>query len=503
MELPILSKELRLTLRQRRTFTSAFFFYSVLVFAMTMAWTFGLQEGSPLLVNREAFSQILFALVIGVGYVLLCPQACLTASKMMVSERETNSANLLYTAPVRAWRFTAEKMLSPLFVSFLLFFGILPVVSIIFILGGLDPWTFFYQLMNLAVWINSSILVGLWVSSRARSATRAVAGALCLLVGLAFLVPNIGSLSSLTAEILKFLGTKHNLPWLWEGAKMLKMLADDYLVYLHAISPDWMIASWYAPIYPMFPFDGGAAAGVFPTCPALLSWLMHLEIGTGLFWGAARGWKKTRKRDAGGGKAGVPGLWARLRYARPGRGLFPENWWAIARREDRELFKQGVWSKSIFIGTVVLLMVILYSQVPKNVLRDVSVVVTVFSIIIMHLIVLVFASGSMRRERAKGTTGFLLLAPVEARSILLGKWVYYHLFGCSIFALVFLPTLFFYVFYSVPLPSWRSGELLTHVIIVCILLAFLPLLSLLGLYSGMQRRWWLRRLLEGGSGGLM
>jgi hypothetical protein len=118
MEFPILSKELRVSLRGRETFFTVFFLYSLIAAVVSVAW--GIMTDNQMFVFwRDGASRVLFYLFIGFGFFAFCFQAGLMAAKILVIEREKKSSSLIRIAPLRAWNLVFQKMATPMLMEWL------------------------------------------------------------------------------------------------------------------------------------------------------------------------------------------------------------------------------------------------------------------------------------------------------------------------------------------------------------------------------------------------
>ncbi|MCG3197055.1 MAG: hypothetical protein GHCLOJNM_01538 [bacterium] len=488
MQFPVLAKEFRLALRGRQTFRSAFLLYAGVTLLTSMFWLIANEEGLGW--RRETYSRFLFLVVVFGGGVMFCFHACVMASRILVVERETKTSSLLRTAPIRPSSLVFQKIATPIFLEWLLLFGLLPVLSLVFLLGGVGFSEFILQLANLGVCLNTSVLVGAVVSSLWKSSSKAAGNALAILWGVGVGLP-------LVPTLFESLGTA--LPFLLGGRFL-----EGHLIYmcellawatypLSCLSPFWLAGSVYI-MDPsgFYPFPADELMGIVPDCPPFVGWMLHLVLQGLLFLLAVRGWKRiTEEADVAPEVREVRGVRGFLRWLRRGRvrrGHFPESWRACTAQEDRALFKKGWAEKGFFAVVVVALLVSLFRYVSGSG-RD-ALVVLINSLISTTFVPTLLFSGvlatyALRREKTRDTGVLLLVTPQPAKALVFGKWLFYQLLVVAVLvaacALVCLGTLFVsYALFLGPI-SFRFLELVPYYAV------FIPLVTIIGLYSGLSR----------------
>jgi ABC-type transport system involved in multi-copper enzyme maturation permease subunit len=496
MEFPILAKEIRVALRRRETFFSAFSFYSLIALVVLLFWALVMVEEA--FQGREFFSRMLFFLVIFFGYLLFCIHSCLSAARILITEREKNTSALIRVAPIRPASLVMQKMMTPVFVEWLVFFGLLPIFSLVFLMGGVSPGEFVYQLVNLAIWMNTSILIGLALSSRARSVTRAVARSIAALFLLAFLIPGLPFLMTAAAESVRYFAKGHNGAFsvisnsLIEGFQFLSWAFAP----LEALSPFWMFISGYPDsLMLQSGYSSDYFMNLIPKCPAALSWGIHAALQILLFLAAVRGWKTSTEEAEipydRNERNGVAGHLRWLLRGRAKRSFFPCGWWAFYEQEDREVFKKGVTSK-ILVSLGIVIGPFLFLQFYAS-LDEKSVAEAVMSIIPLAglaALVACFGMGSnaLRREKTRGTSMMLIVSPHPLKAIVFGKWLYYQIFAVK---LIFLGVIVAAVHNGL---CWMDGRRWTlehpwtFLVPLPYVAVFIPIVSLLGVYGGLRPR---------------
>ena len=399
MNTAILQKELVLLLRQKRVFVMAGILYGILVLAISFRWI-GVSER----LDRDVLSRSLFYFLIALCYFGFFTFHALHASvRIMTQEVEKGTATLLRVSPLSPWSIVFQKLLTPFAIEWLIFLGTLPFLSLVFILGGVPPREFFYQIVNLTVWLNTVILIGLFVGTQGNESSKNIRTAWFLILLVAFLAPALGSF--LQAVI----------SWDEIGSNETVLTVCNFIaIHLLMISPFSMVSSYVPPD----PSSGEAF------WPALTAWFFHSILQVLLFLGAVRNWKRISDEvsvavnysDA----SGVYGVLRWLKRGRRGHELFPEGWRIFHELEERETYKRWRPSRAIWMMSVLLL-------VPTMVLGG---SVTIFGgTVLIGLVVLVmtvgFSSNSLKKEIRRKTSVFLVTAPVDPSDIIFGKWSFY------------------------------------------------------------------------------
>ncbi|MCG3197932.1 MAG: hypothetical protein HUU16_13320 [Candidatus Omnitrophica bacterium] len=507
MSAAILRRELAVTLRRRRTFSSLFLFYLALVFATSLLWWLMARTSSEVL-QRDYFARMIFFALLAMGFTFLCLHAALAASANLVREREQKTFEILATAPIGALSLVLQKGQSTLAVELIFLIGLLPFISLAFILGGLHPAELGYQAINLSIWILTSVLLGLRVSATATTVARAGARVLVTFVGATLVLP-------FTPLVLR--GFHSFLDAFWSPTTALRVLlpavdwmsrASDPLV---ALSPFWMIGSWEAAFGDLsgpvafagfwnlaLSYSRTDYLAIFSDCPALLSWLMHCALQVLLLISTVHLLRR--------GKHGSPGERLALKSETPygrlrawldspprRRRRFAALWIAHFQLEDREVFLKGWKTKAplvlLFALPWLVFMLFLIPTGEKGLGRVTGGV----SCFLGYTTALVLSGASFRRQRDRNTAVFLLLAPGTAWRLLLGRWLYYQTIGVVVFVTGFLAsigsdilsrgvlTLFGYGYWA----RYSTDGFFT---VLWFTIGFLPLVTLVGLYCGLKGR---------------
>ncbi|MCA9437545.1 MAG: ABC transporter permease subunit, partial [Candidatus Omnitrophica bacterium] len=133
-QFPILQREIQGVLRRKMTFFFAFVFYAILGLAAVYFFA-ALQHSHT---NRGALGRGLFIYVIVLGYPCVGVYAALFSSSLLVAEREKKTLDILLTSPVHGSSVILQKVLAPILTACLLVFGLIPILSLCFMLGGVS-----------------------------------------------------------------------------------------------------------------------------------------------------------------------------------------------------------------------------------------------------------------------------------------------------------------------------------------------------------------------------
>lgn len=496
MQFPILAKELRLSLRRLESFISAFTFYSIMTVAVGFLWQESVYRNVNFDVGREEAARSLFMGFIVLGFLGFCYHGGVSAARILVLEREKNTIPLLLATPLTGWKLILEKLFTPLVFELLLFFGVFPALALVFIIGGISEAEYAYQLMNLFVWILTSVILGLWVSSRAKTSAKAVRSAIVYLTILGPFLPLLSNVFSfLAVDSTVYRGADG---WLSGPLGLVGFV-------LYSISPAGMIYSyypesiaWIATYFQptkwglefsqlLFIFNPyiGFAGSLGP-----VSWLAHLILQILLLRAASRNWKHRLAEGS------VPSK-SRWRIWNPGKSetekgaaqSLPTGVWAFFGQEDRRVFRRGRKTRNLLFGIYVAVIALSSIYLAKSGAQIACLGMILF-------LALGIAPASFRREREGNTSVFLAISPHYPRSYLLAKWVYFMVLGYIVWILAIVPYLVVVLFwrsnsadmdihqYHYFSHGWIRGGFRNYMYIA----ALIPMISLEGLMIGLRIR---------------
>lgn len=437
MNLPVLAKELSLALRRPKAFVVAGLAYGSSVFAVTLAW--GLITSNPTIPHEVMARLVFYSLLLGSALGLSFDEALLAAASL-AGEREGGTEDLLRTAPRSATLVVLEKWLAPMLLQALFLSGMLPFLSLLFFLGGISLSELSYQGLNLLIWLNTCIAIGIHSSARSRSVRSAATRTATAIVWLGLILP---------AYCLALAWLSASKTWaleafLWPVLVGFLQRLGDLFSLLVPVSPVWLFDSWFA-------VEGGPLLftkdpRMLGACPALTAWGIHLLLQSLLLVDSARVWKRFREPTAERKRA-IADLFARRKGAAPS-GVHPEGWRAFFVRERGGYFRRI----DLFHPLPVLAMALTACGASWYVGESALVPLSAAAMLISLGISLRDALGSFQREVRNSTAPLLVMTPIRHSQLLLGKWVFYSaLAGIFQFA-AWLPAFALAVF------RWSQGE---------------------------------------------
>ncbi|MBL9124584.1 MAG: ABC transporter permease subunit [Planctomycetaceae bacterium] len=140
---PIFAKEMVEIARRKRYYFNRFLYSAALLVAVTIAWqdsAWGIRQGRGQLQAMARVAQEIFivASVVQLGAIyLLVP---MFVSGLIAGEREANSLELLFTTSLVDREIILGKLASRLVTMGLLVVCGIPIVNLVLLLGGVDPW---------------------------------------------------------------------------------------------------------------------------------------------------------------------------------------------------------------------------------------------------------------------------------------------------------------------------------------------------------------------------
>lgn len=475
MSLPIASRELVQILRRRNTFILVGLYYGILTLSAGAVWS--TLEFSPM--NRADAGQGIFWVYLVVAFLFLSFHGTSQAAHTLVDENENKTAEFLQIAPHGSASIVLQKAAVPVVTEWLFFLGTLPFVSLVFFLGGVSGPLFLNQMLNLAVWLNTCLAIGIFVSSRAKRSNDADRIATGLLVLLAALLP---FLSRIMLSALQFTDLGLHADWVQRAE----------------IATNWA--------YHLTPFGMLTAVSEWATSPALVGqgpgwlypdwkslWGSHLLLQSVLIFFAVRQWDRTRERVEVMQDGTTRGRWWRRRKFVAKRDLFPEEARAFLDLEDRLVFKGGWRTKrrliiawGVVVAGLIALVWIAPGELVETALGGSQMVLTVTGFIIL-LALLNQSSNSYKREIQNRSAALFLDTPVHPRDAFLWRWRHYMRLGFAAAGVMLVSQLAFWILtYPIGslLPGVRSMFFFSGIsplLSVC----FIPLLAFVGLVSGL------------------
>jgi ABC-type transport system involved in multi-copper enzyme maturation permease subunit len=302
---PILTKELRVASRRRRTYVLRFVYLAALTAFVAWAWVSEFKWWNaptpPGLLRMSLIGQWITARIILFQFIALPALAMLGLSTAITEEIQRRTLATLMTTPVTAFRIVLGKLLSQIFQVVLLLAISLPLMVVVRVFGGV-PWE--AVVLGLEVTLTTCILVG----------------ALTLLISTFFRRAYVAVLVTVLALLAAWAGYEAFLDWCfrWRGALASPTEVGHLLValspmrWLEMIVPDPSLLAtrtaagllpWLALLH---------AAAILALSALLLAWCARrvrrvgLRLATGELRPASR-WERMMK----------PHLWRARRAAAP------------------------------------------------------------------------------------------------------------------------------------------------------------------------------------------
>ena len=477
-QFPILQREVQGVLRRNLTFFFAFVFYALLclvavVFFGYLQWTS---------IERGNMGRGLFMLVVLFGYPCLGLYTAFYSSSVLVGEREKKTLDILLTSPVSGYSVILQKVWAPMLTAWLLVIGLMPILSLVFILGGVSPTEFLHQFVSMAIWISTCVMIGTAVSLKAKSSAKAVGLTLGILA-LLLVIPVFAFYYSM----FPLFGPQREGPLLW------------------AMAPIFWISPWGNGF--LYTFDYNHSGILFLpnqyfSPPGMVNWILNILLQLLLFLRLSRIWNRAMEM-----KVKIPLATRLKRYPvfrvllmpllerkrkefSPGhRALFDHQGRTLFTRTTRrilDLLTEGF----LILSTAFLLVFVA--------MRDGGPIYGLFFLntTVVGLFCLGVAMTSFARERDSDTSTLLLITPHSARRIFLEKWKYYLSFtGKMLIPAWGFPLLLWVLFTQGLYNAWETWELFR---IAWRVAAFIPLVTLLAAYGGLVSRSGLTPVILGG-----
>ncbi len=236
---PVLSKEVRLILRGRRALLSLFLLLAALSAGFVMFWLAGGVQGS--LGSRTALSRSIFVGLSAVQFFVFTFLIPSMAAASVAAEREGKTFDLLYVTAIPRLQLLFAKWASAAIYQVLVMLLILPILSLVFQLGGvgLDEYVA-ATIILLEIGLTYAML-GLAVSCWVRRTFVALAVTLLIIAALFAFIPigvavvsDLADLHDMIGDPLAPHGMLGNLLW---GISPLTSLLEVFYSLLNGTAP--------------------------------------------------------------------------------------------------------------------------------------------------------------------------------------------------------------------------------------------------------------------------
>lgn len=390
----VIVRELRRMARRRSTFYNRALVCALAVFVLGvisvwMDWVMGL-AGPP--VGFPPKGTIVFR-ALAVLLMLLCAIGGVSLTADCLSEeRREGTLGLLFLTPLSGLDVLLGKLVSSALAAVYWILGILPVLSLTFLMGGVTFGEFFRLALTLLNTLFLSLAAGLFVSSFAEDARKAITSGIMLVIFLAILLPFF------TAMLLYTLLPSVDMEEAW---------------FVFAASPIFTLLE-----SGVFPPATGAGFERF-----VVSLLMVHAVGWGLVGAAAYWLPRSVKREAA--KAASQARKKRQRAAKSASWRRKPQFVALRRRAlDREPYSWMMmserWGKQILPTIFCIYMLAVCGLVSSAGFHEMVAFLLYFTAAFLKIWLLVEVTTRIAEERKTGSFELLLSSPLGVGGILRG-----------------------------------------------------------------------------------
>jgi len=165
------------------TFLLAFLFYSVLICQLA-GFIHSYNSGLYYWMDRDTVGRRVFGQLMGCCYFAFIALVGLTSATTLVGERDKKTEVFLRSSPISIVSLLFQKLLTPLVVVWILYFGILPMLALVFLFGGVSFKEFALKLISLAVVLNTSCMIGMFTSARFSNSAKSIGWTIGILFSL-------------------------------------------------------------------------------------------------------------------------------------------------------------------------------------------------------------------------------------------------------------------------------------------------------------------------------
>ena len=206
---PVIAKEVRVLLRSRKAF---WFLMLLLLVSGGFFWLFWFGQGSSISsMGRSNFARMMFLLTSMVQLCALGLIAPIMTATSVTIERENKTLDLLYCTGLSRLHILLGKWFSTIAYELILAICLMPIMSLIFMLGGVSLEEYLFVAVMIALTIMTYGMLGLAISTRMRKTATAMFTTLFTVLALALLIP-LGCIFS--SELFRW-GIFRNNPINW------------------------------------------------------------------------------------------------------------------------------------------------------------------------------------------------------------------------------------------------------------------------------------------------
>jgi len=186
---PIASRELAGRMRSTQAYTVLTVYLSIVGGLAVLIYLVSSLGSSRAVGGGSAVGTAVFYFLVGMQVLLVSFIAPAFTSGAISLERENKTLDVLRTTPLTPAQIVRAKLISALGFTLLLIFATLPLFSLAFLLGGVEPFELVITLCVVFASALTYMLLGLYVSSRFRTTAGATATTYAILLGIVVGVP--------------------------------------------------------------------------------------------------------------------------------------------------------------------------------------------------------------------------------------------------------------------------------------------------------------------------
>jgi ABC-type transport system involved in multi-copper enzyme maturation permease subunit len=275
-------------MRSARAYTVLSVYLAIVSALAVLLYLVGFLSGSRTLGGTGAVGEVVFYFLVGMQLLLASFVAPAFSVSAISNEREHVTYDLLRTTLLTPGQIVWAKLLSALGFTLLLVFATLPLFSLAFLLGGVEPTELG---MTLCVTLASAFLftmLGLYVSSRSRTTIGATVVTYALVLGLVVGVPLASLIGSSTLQVAMSSVTSGGRNELLVNVFEVALTLSISLSPISAIAASQRFFALTGDVLTFTPSFVGSALAVTLPSPFLVLSALYVIVGVMLFVLAVR-----------------------------------------------------------------------------------------------------------------------------------------------------------------------------------------------------------------------
>ncbi len=186
---PILVKEMGGRMRSAQAYTALTIYLAVASSLAVLIYLVGV-SGSPRTVGgTSGVGQVVFYFLVGMQLLLVIFVAPAFAASAVSFERENKTFDVLRTTPLTPAQIVRAKLIAALGFTLLLLFATLPLFSLAFLLGGVEPRQLIIALCGVLASALLYTLLALYLSARFKTTVGAMLSTYAVVLGIVVGIP--------------------------------------------------------------------------------------------------------------------------------------------------------------------------------------------------------------------------------------------------------------------------------------------------------------------------